>query len=404
MTIAIVIGGGVIGSASALDLQRRGFQTRLVDPDPDWRGASRGNAGVIAVNEVDPLASRATLKALPKMLFARGGPVGLPLRDLAAWLPFGLRLMAASSPARFAAGRAAMTGLLAEAVPAWRRLAAEIGAPDLLREEGHFVVWDRPDHVAAGRASLSAENGITRCRDATPAELARLGGLMRPPAGAVRIEGTAQVADLGLLAEALGRRFSALGGVRMRGRARLEGDGVRLETGERIAADRIVVAAGPASGTLLRPLGHKAPLIAERGYHIQCDGTGWPEDMPPIFFEDRSMVVTRFRSGLRATSFVEFGRAASPPDPRKWARLRAHVRELGLPFEEPIAEWMGARPTLPDYLPAIGRSTRHPNLFYAFGHQHLGMTLAAITGELVGGLVAGEESMDLTPFRVERFG
>ena len=117
------------------------------------------------------------------------------------------------------------------------------------------------------------------------------------------------------------------------------------------------------------------------------------------------MVLTRFRSGLRATSFVEFGRTASPPDPRKWKRLRAHVHALGLPFEQPVAEWMGARPTLPDYLPAIGRSARHPHIFYAFGHQHLGMTLSAITGELVGALVAEEApAVDLAPFRVERFG
>ena len=405
MAIVIIIGGGVIGLTSALALQKRGFETKLIDPDPDWRGASRGNAGVIAVNEVDPLASRATLKALPTMLFVRGGPVGLPLRDVGAWLPFGLRLIAASGPTRFSAGRAAMISLMAEGVPAWRRLVEEVGAPDLLREQGHFVVWDRPDQVATGKAEQATENGITRCRDATPAELERLGSLMKPPAGAVRIEGSAQIADIGLLAEALGRRFTALGGTRLRGRARIADKGVQLETGETIAADRILVTAGPASSSVLRPLGHKVPLIAERGYHIQCAGTGWPEDMPPIFFDDRPMVVTRFRSGLRATSFVEFGRAASPPDPRKWARLRAHVRELGLPFEEPIAEWMGSRPTLPDYLPAIGRSTRRPDVFYAFGHQHLGMTLAAFTGELVGALVADERpSVDLKPFRVERFG
>jgi D-amino-acid dehydrogenase len=395
----------VIGSAAALQLQRRGIATRIVDPDPDWRGASRGNAGLIAVDEIDPLASRATLKALPNMLFSRGGPVGLPLRDIAAWLPFGLRLLAASSPARFAAGRAALASLLAEAVPAWRRLAAELGAPDLLRDEGHFIVWDKPESVARSRAAHAEPNGITTTRDASADELARIGTLVRPPAGASFIEGTARIADLDLLARALAARFAALGGARLRGRARIEGQGVRLDTGERLDADAIVVAAGPASGALMRPLGHKAPIIAERGYHIQCAGTGWPEDMPTLFFEDRSMVVTRFRSGLRATSFVEFGRASSPPDRRKWQRLRAHVRDLGIPFEEPVAEWMGARPTLPDYLPAIGRSTRRPRVFYAFGHQHLGMTLSAITGELVGALVAeGNSAVDLAPFRVERFG
>jgi D-amino-acid dehydrogenase len=404
MTTAIVIGGGVIGSVAALALQRRGIATRIVDPDPDWRGASGGNAGLIAVDEVDPLASRATLKRLPAMLFSRGGPVGLPLRDIGAWLPFGLRLIAASNPARFAAGRAALSSLLGHAVPAWRRLAADLGAPDLLHDGGHFVVWSRPCD-ADTRAAHDAPNDITTTRDATAEELARLGTLMKSPAAACFVEGTARIADLDLLADALAARFLALGGARLRGRARIEGQGVRLDTGERLDADTILIAAGPASGALLRPLGHKAPIIAERGYHIQCAGTGWPEDMPTIFVEDRSMVLTRFRSGLRATGFVEFGRASSPPDPRKWKRLRAHVRELGLPFDEPVAEWMGARPTLPDYLPAIGRSTRHPHVFYALGHQHLGMTMAAITGELVGALVADEApAVSLAPFAVDRFG
>lgn len=117
------------------------------------------------------------------------------------------------------------------------------------------------------------------------------------------------------------------------------------------------------------------------------------------------MIVTRFASGVRAASFVEFGRADRPADPRKWARLRKHVAALGLSFRLPGREWMGARPTLPDYLPAIGRSRYAHNLLYAFGHQHLGLTLAAITGEAVGAIARGEPSpVDLGPFDIDRFG
>ena len=116
------------------------------------------------------------------------------------------------------------------------------------------------------------------------------------------------------------------------------------------------------------------------------------------------MIVTPFRSGLRAASFVEFARADTPPDPRKWARLKSHVAALGLPFREPCSEWFGARPTLPDYLPALGRSRRAANLLYAFGHQHLGLTLAALTGELIAALARREATdVDVTPFDLERF-
>lgn len=405
MTTAIIIGGGVIGTVSALALQRRGIATRLIDPDPDWRGASIGNAGLIAVNEAEPLASRATLRSLHRHLFLRGGPVGLPLRDIGAWLPFGLKLIAASRPARFEAGRRALSSLLAEALPAWRRLVAEIGAPELLRDRGHFIVWDTAASAKAGRAALDrADHGPCQIRDATAEELAQLDALIRPPGGAVRVEGTAQIADIPMLAEALAARFVALGGARMRGTARLDGQGVRLDTGERLAADAILVAAGATSGQILRPLGHNMPLIAERGYHLQAGAPDWPEDTPSILFEDRAMFVTRFRSGLRATSFVEFAKRSSPPDPRKWARLRGHAAAVGLPFEGEVAQWMGARPTLPDYLPAIGRSAREPHVYYAFGHQHLGVTLAALTGELMGAMVAGDAAaIDLAPFDVARF-
>jgi glycine/D-amino acid oxidase-like deaminating enzyme len=116
------------------------------------------------------------------------------------------------------------------------------------------------------------------------------------------------------------------------------------------------------------------------------------------------MIATRFGDRIRASSFVEFGHEASPPDPRKWARLKRHVEELGLPMAGPVTEWMGARPTLPDYLPAIGRSARADNLIYAFGHQHLGLTLAPITAELVTTLAEGHApAVPMAPFDLERF-
>jgi D-amino-acid dehydrogenase len=404
MASVAVIGGGVIGTVAALRLRQRGLAVALIDPDPDWRGASRGNAGHIAADEVHPLASPATLRSLPKNLFFRGGPVGLPLRDLPTWLSFGLRLLGATR--HYEAGHRALASLQAEALPAWRRLVADLGVPDLLRDKGHFMVWDTPESAVAGKAELARSGtGSTTWRDVDAEEWALLTGLSNARGGAVRFSGTGQITDLTRLAETLVARFEAEGGVRMRGRARLDGKGVALDSGEAIAADLALVSAGPASGALLKPLGLRAPLIAERGYHIETDGGAWPADMPSIHFADRAMFVTRFAKRLRATSFVEFGRAASPPDPRKWRRLRQHVAELGLPFAEPVALWMGARPTLPDYLPAIGRGRAHPNLLYAFGHQHLGLTLAAATGEAVAALATGDTPpVDLAPFDLARFG
>ena len=400
----IVVGGGVIGMSCALSLQARGTAVTIVDP-ATLRPASLGNAGHIAVEQVEPLASMATLKALPRMLFSSGGPVSLPPREIAAWLPFALRFARAAAPARFEAGKRALSAIAGAALPAWRRQLDRVGALDLLREQGHFVVWESEAAAREGRRRwAAADTGAVSVRDATPGELEAVSAHLRAPlAGGVRFEGSAQIDDLDALAGALVRAFERAGGVRIRGEAAsVTARGVLLETGETLAADAVLVAAGAASGALLRPLGHRVPLIAERGYHLQAARSDWPLDLPPVVFEERAMIVTRFRSGLRAAGFFEFGRAAAPPDPRKWARLRAGLDALGIAFDEPV-EWMGARPTLPDYLPAIGRS--RSSLFYAFGHQHLGLTLAAATGEAIGALAAGEAApFDLSPFAIDRFG
>jgi D-amino-acid dehydrogenase len=409
---AIVIGGGVVGLATALNLQLQGIATTLFDMPAESPAASWGNAGHIAIEQCEPLASAATVRSMPKRLFWRGGALSLPLGDIAAWMPFSIRLLGAARPARFESGCAALTAVLAESLGAWRRLLDRIGARELLLEDGHFIVWESEASAREGRARWArARIGQAAIRDATAEELLELAKLTRVPiAGAVRFTGSGQIADLPALAQALASSFDTAGGTHVAAKiARLDvekGQAVAVtEDGARHEASLIVVTAGVASRALMEPIGHVVPMIAERGYHIQSAQTDWPMGTPPVVFEDRSMIVTRFASGLRAASFVEFGRATRAADPRKWARLRKHVAALGLSFRLPGREWMGARPTLPDYLPAIGRSRRAGNLLYAFGHQHLGLTLAASTGEAIGAMVRGEATpFDITPFDIDRFG
>ena len=401
MTVAtgrvLVIGGGIIGMSVALSLQDRGFQVMVADRGDRPRPASWGNAGRIAVELSEPLASLKTLRSLPGSLFSRGGPIALPAAAIATWLPFGLRLLAASSPKRFKHGAAALNSLLAKALPAWRQRLSAIGAPQLLVETGHYSIWENPDLSLGGRNAWYRNSGAATAMELDPTELNRLRSLIRAPiAGSLKFLGTASVADPTDLCVAMQEAFLKQGG-------RLETCRLDVEAAKRLA-DLVVVAAGVDSADLLQAMGHLVPMIAERGYHIQQPGTSWPRDIPPIYFEDRSVVLTRFRSALRATSFVEFTRKDAAPDSRKWARLREHARDLGLPFDDNATQWMGSRPTLPDYLPAIGRSQKQRNVCYAFGHQHLGLTLAAITGELLAAQISNEPlSVDLQPFDIDRF-
>jgi D-amino-acid dehydrogenase len=393
-----------------MSLRLRGIATLLLEAAREPRAASWGNAGHIAVEQVEPLASMRTMRSFPRRLFWRGGALSLPLGDAAVWLPFAARLARASHPRRFAAGKEALKSIVGQALPAWRRLSAAVDAQGLIVEDGHYIVWETEAGARAGRENWgSTDTGSASMRDVTPREAANLTSLMaRAPADAVRFTGTGRVRDPGDLMDRLAAGFIAAGGARRHERVRqmtIEKSCavLRLESGERLSADLIVAAAGVGTASLLEQIGHSAPIIAERGYHIQSATTDWP-DHPPVVFEERSMIVSRFRTGLRAASFVEFGRELTPADPRKWQRLRSHVAALGLSFKGSGSEWMGARPTLPDYLPAIGRSSRADNLCYAFGHQHLGLTLAAVTAEMIGAMSVGDEPLlDARAFSLDRF-
>ena len=399
-----IVGGGVVGLCCAVALLDRGHDVSVFEPDADYNAASWGNAGHIAVEQVEPLASPAALRSVPARLFSAGGALALPPSMVARWLPFAARLIAASTPAQFTAGTAALTPLLAGAMPAWRDLVETIGAPDLLRADGHVVIWDTPAQAEAGRRRWSRSAiGTARIVDADPALLRRLGFLADPVGGAIRFTGSGQIVDLRRLATTLEAAVSARGGRIVREASRLTDEAGRTGIAGH-DVDLVLVTAGVRSRALLEPLGYRVPMIAERGYHIRARADGWPADLPPLVFEDHAMIVTRYADCVQAASFVELGDPDGPPDPRKWARLEHHVRTLGLPIEGPFERWMGARPTLPDYLPAIGRSTRSENLVYAFGHQHLGLTLAPVTAGLVAALVAGTPpAVPLAPFDLDRF-
>lgn len=405
----LVIGAGVIGHACALALQQRGWRTVLTDPDRLGAAASWGNAGHIATEQAQPLASPATLRSAPRRLYAFGGP--LALRDPLSIAPWVWRYLRACTPSSYERGRLALRGLLAQALPAWRRLAQTLEQPDLLRETGHWLCWESARSAQQGRDGWERSDiGDTRFDTLAASELDALRASLRTPIEAgIAFSGTAQIADPRRLATALHERYHASGGERRYDRIEalsIDDDGVRARTrdGAELRAERVLVCAGARSRALMASLGIDAPLVAERGYHLQWADHDWP-DRPPVVFEDRSMIVTRFEGGLRAAGFVEYARVDSPPDPGKWRRLRQHVAELGLPVRGEPSEWFGARPTLPDYLPAMGRSARHPRLHYAFGHQHLGLTLAAISGELMAEAMSQIEApAGLAAFDLARFG
>jgi len=408
MKSMIVIGAGLVGAASALQLQARGVAVTLIDPGDMRRAASFGNAGHIGVEQVLPWSMWSYALSFPSRLFGLGGPLDFRWRDVGRWLPWSLRYLAACEPGQFARGQAALSDILNDAMGAWRRLETLADMPGMVRPHGQSNLYmSQAAGEAAQRAYAKTPIGQARVRDMTSAELDRYTRVLKArPASGLHFDGTGQVSDPQGAREAILKKFTALGGELVADKVvSLAPNGrVRLQGGSERQGDGVLVAAGAWSAPLLQPFGVNAPLIGERGYSMQSLEHDWPEDLPTTIFEERAVVLSRFTSGLRTTSFLEFGDPSAPPDPRKWARLHQHLDELGVKFSSAPDRWCGPRPTLPDYVPAIGRLERAPQVFYAFGHAHLGLTMSAITGEVIAALASEAPApFDLKPFAIERF-
>ena len=408
MKSILVLGGGFIGAACALRLQHAGVRTTLIDPGDRRRAASYGNAGHLGVEQVTPWSRWDNVWRAPRSSFAIGGPLDFRWRDIGLWAPWAARFMGACDERSFQRGRAALTALLADAMPAWQRLAALARAPEIVIPHGHVTAWMTPRGAEAGLAACARTAwGSATYREMTARERERYAGVLRRlPHAAVLFSGGGQVSDPQGARDALLNAFAALGGEIATGTAiRVEPDGwVLLSNGDTFNADSVLIAAGAWSGPLMRGLGVNAPLIGERGYSVQSAEHNWPADLPTTVFEENFVVLSRFTSGLRATSFLEFGSPNAPGDERKWRQLERRIAELGVQFSPTPDRWVGPRPTLPDYVPAIGRLERAPRILYAFGHQHLGLTKAAITSELITAIATdAAPTVDMTPFRIERF-
>lgn len=406
-----VVGAGVIGLAIAFRLAREGRDVLLIDPREPGREASYGNAGHIATEQILPLASPDTIRRVPALLLKPDSP--LSVRREYAWqiLPWLLRFAWASRPASFQRGTEALAALQGKAMRSLSELCELAGIGSLLRERGHMLLVESPASLAAIEAQrrLFDEHGIESLW-LTPDEVsARAPELKRDIAGALLLTGTGHVTDPHLVCTGLHAAFAAAGGKTLKAAVRevrcCPGGGFALTTDSAtLATDQLVIAAGAWSAPLAAQLGSAVPLDTERGYSLTVPGWQGRCDVAIASFE-RMTIMTPMERGLRITGFVELGGLRLPPRPRRLAALKRHLRELlpGIDLAG-AAEWMGFRPSLPDHLPVIGRSAANPNAILAFGHQHLGLTLAGITSSIVAALIGDREApLDTAPFRADRF-
>ena len=403
-----VIGAGVIGAAAAFALAREGRRVLLLDrAEPGTAGASFGNAGHIAAELVQPLPSPKLLFGFYRELFRFGGALDLSPRQALRMAPWIRRFAAAAF--KQTANTRHLAPLVRPSAEVWERWASRIGRPELLKRHGHYEVSLGAKSREHMRTYAQEMTRIGVKTQPVPAE--QLLPLQRAANAAMSaglwFEDSAYIVDpleavRALVAAALtcGATFQK---VDVKGLA-ARGDKIEiLNDAGALVVDSALVCGGVRSAPLLAPFGLRAPLQAVRGYHVEMPGQAAFFDAPVAYVDDR-VIVTPMSGRVRATSYMEFADPDAPPDARKPARLRRQLRALGYACELEGPSWLGSRPVLPDYLPGIGRAPGPAKLFYAIGHQHIGLTLAPFTAELVADIVAGRETpIPVAPYDLRRF-
>ena len=408
-----IIGAGVVGLAIAERLITEGREVVLIDPHPPGEtvaetAASYGNAGTIADYAVLPVGTPDVLRNLPSLLFDRNSPLTIRRAALPALLPWLARFALQSLPRAAERNARTIAALLSTATTDWRDLGARIGGRDILKNRGCLYVYETSASFRAAERDMAFRRSLGVTVDLIdPATLRQ----MEP--ALPEVEGGAAFFPKAVFLDDPGRMIGLLA-ARVRAEAEIIAtradrltrhvSGVSIAgPGLHLHARRAIIAAGAHSRSLAAQAGDRIPLDTERGYHVE-----WALAQPPVTRPTcpttRGFYLCPMQGRLRVAGTVELGGLTAPASPHRIAKLVEGAREIFPDLPEPDRSWMGFRPSMPDSVPVIGPSRAGGEILHAYGHGHLGVSLAPVTARLIADLIAGRSpEMDLAPVLPSRF-
>lgn len=406
----IVLGAGMIGVCTALQLVKRGHSVTLVDRRPPGQETSYGNAGIIQREAVEPYPFPRDFALLFRAMRKAGIDVNYHLDALPRIAPKLLRYWWHSSPPRYREIALAWSRLIAHSISEHAPFIQESGATPLVRKEGWRLGFRTPlafelAQREAERESL--EYGIAHTVMDSTTLAAAEPSLKRPMAGAIHWLEPWTVRSPGALVEHYAALLERLGGRFQQGDAatlRQHGAGwaVNTDSGE-VTAEHAVIALGPWSAEATDELGYQLPLFVKRGYHRHYRTD--PQLTMPLLDAENGIMLAPMDAGLRLTTGAEFAALGAPATPlqlKKAERAVGELVDLGHPVEQ--EPWLGARPCVVDMKPVIGAAPKHRGLWFHFGHAHQGFTLGPASGRLLAELLGGETPyIDPTPYSPTRF-
>lgn len=406
-----IIGAGIIGLASAFRLQQQGRRVVLIDRAGMARGASFGNAGAFAFSDVLPLAAKGMLAKVPGWLLDPLGPLAIPPAYLPRILPWLIRFWRAGWADRRETSLATQAGLMALARAEMAGLTRDAGIDHMVRADGSLELYESEAELTASLPGWAAREafgiGFEHVRGSRLAELQP--GLSPRFVAGTFVPSWQTVSDPYRFACAIGEVVLARGATLLEAPVRAVeplagGIRISLADGGTRTARQAVICCGAWSKALTAPLGDAVPLETERGYNTTLPADAFPLKRQ-LIFGGHGFVMTPLETGIRVGGAVELGGLRLPPN---FARSEAMLKKAKTFLPDLRtgggSQWMGFRPSMPDSLPVISASSASPDIVYAFGHGHLGLTQSAVTARLVADLIGKTKpAIDLTPFRAARF-
>jgi D-amino-acid dehydrogenase len=405
----IVLGAGIVGVSAAYAVRQQGLSVILIDRREPGSETSHGNAGILSSGSILPLNKPSLWSALPTYMTNRHAalrwdPVWA-IRNI-DWL---VRFLANATTSRIKPRATALHGLIGVSLKLHREWIVKADAAQRIRETGWLKAW-RSDAIAAAKEEQAflAEYGIaSQILDHQAISALEPNILPVYKVGLLHTQ-TASVDSPGAVVKAYARMFVGSGGQIRQSQINAivpDGEGWRVVLADGgISARHVVVALGPWSADLLRPLGYRVPMAFERGYHREFKPNPARSLQCPIHDAEGSFLITPMEQGIRVTTGVELTARDAPSSFAQLDQVVPIARGV-VEFGEAVGEpWRGARPTLPDSLPMIGPAPRHSGLWLAFGNQHIGFTTGPATGAAIAAMIGGATpSFDASAFSPSRY-
>ena len=405
-----IVGAGIQGVCIGLQLLKKNISTTIFDSKDPGSMASYGNAGHFSPYAVLQLNRPDILYDVPKMLFSSYGPLALKWNYIPKMLPWILGYLKNCNKKSMIHTAKNMHQILNLSMDAYDEVFQEIDATNLLEKKGIIYIWTN-QNLKSRELEIKVRNDLgVKQKILSTKEILDLEPNLKPVfTGGAYYDYAYHARDPYGIVKKIFELFIQRGGKFINENVESVKQSTNNETSIRTEKkeykfEKSVIACGAFSKKLTDQLGEKIPLDTERGYHVHFKGMDKLISRPVIFL-DRGFGMTPMNQGLRAVGTVEFGGLNNPLSKKRIDYIVRCAKELLPQLEEHQDDWLGFRPTLPDFLPVIGPSKNNKNIIYAFGHHHLGWTLGAITGKIVAGILANEKTnLDLSAYSSSRFG